>query len=178
MQKEVVEAKAAIGVVNYDKGTDDATAPISVPVEHKQISEEVEPPFVIVEQMPQFPGGEKELLNFIKNNLHYPVLAQEMGISGVVIINFVIIKRVAFRTLKFPVESEADVMKKLSGSSNSCLNGLPVDKEGKAPLCPPCPPWFMLFEPARCALIPIAFDPCASLFLPITLFVVPRSSKA
>jgi protein TonB len=100
MQKEVVEAKAAIGVVNFDKGTDDAAAPIPVPAEHAQISEEAEPPFVIVEQMPQFPGGEKELMNFIKNNLRYPVLAQEMGISGVVIINFVIDKEGGISDIK------------------------------------------------------------------------------
>lgn len=92
MQREVVEEKAAIGVVNYDKGTDDVSAPIAVPVEHAQISEETEAPFVIVEQMPQFPGGEKEMMNFIRSNLRYPVLAQEMGVSGTVIINFVIDK--------------------------------------------------------------------------------------
>ena len=92
MQKEVVEAKAAIGVVNYDKGTDDASAPIPVPAEHAKITEDTEAPFVIVEQMPQFPGGEKEMMNFIKSNLHYPVLAQEMGISGNVIVSFIIDK--------------------------------------------------------------------------------------
>ncbi len=92
MQKEVVEEKAAIGAVNYDKGTDDISAPIAVAAEHAKISEDAEAPFVIVEQMPQFPGGEKEMMNFIKTNLHYPVLAQEMGVSGTVIINFVIDK--------------------------------------------------------------------------------------
>jgi protein TonB len=92
MQKEVVETKAAIGATNYDKGTDDISAPIAVPEEHAKISEETEAPFVIVEQMPQFPGGEKEMMNFIRSHLKYPVLAQEMGVSGTVIINFVVDK--------------------------------------------------------------------------------------
>lgn len=31
----------------------------------------------MVEQMPQFPGGDRELLSFIAKNLHYPTIAQE-----------------------------------------------------------------------------------------------------
>lgn len=90
MQREVVEEKAAIGTVNYNKGTDDVTAPIAVTKENTKITEDEEAPFVIVEQMPQFPGGEKEMMKFIYDNLKYPILAQEMGVSGTVIINFVV----------------------------------------------------------------------------------------
>lgn len=43
-----------------------------------------------VEQMPQFPGGEEELMKFIKDNLHYPKVAAEVGIEGRVTIRFVI----------------------------------------------------------------------------------------
>ncbi len=89
MQKEVVEEKAAIGTVNFDKGTDDVAAPIAKKAV-TEITEEVEQPFVVVEQMPQFPGGEKEMMKFIKANLKYPVIAQEMGVSGTVIVNFVV----------------------------------------------------------------------------------------
>jgi periplasmic protein TonB len=88
MQKEVVEEKAAIGTVNFDKGTDDIAAPIAK--KNIEITEETEQPFVVVEQMPQFPGGEKEMMKFIKDNLKYPVIAQEMGVSGTVIVNFVV----------------------------------------------------------------------------------------
>jgi periplasmic protein TonB len=88
MQKEVVEEKAAIGAVNFDKGTDDVAAPIAK--DNSKITEEVEQPFAVVEQMPQFPGGEKEMMKFIHDNLKYPVIAQEMGVSGTVIVNFVV----------------------------------------------------------------------------------------
>jgi len=88
LQKEVVEAKAAISNVAFDKGTDDVAAPVAT--EKNQITEEPDQPFVIVEQMPQFPGGEKEMMKFIKNNLRYPSLAAENGISGTVIVNFVV----------------------------------------------------------------------------------------
>lgn len=88
MQKEVVEAKAAVGAVDFNKGTDDISAPIAK--ENKQIVEDVDKPFVNVEQMPEFPGGPKEMMKFINNNLHYPVIASEMGVSGTVIVQFVV----------------------------------------------------------------------------------------
>ena len=89
-QKEAVEATAAISNVTFEKGTDDITAPIATADKNTEITEEAEKPFVVVEQMPQFPGGEKEMMKFIKNNLHYPVIATEMGISGTVTLNFVV----------------------------------------------------------------------------------------
>jgi len=46
--------------------------------------------FTYVEQMPSFPGGEKELMNFLSKNLHYPVAARENGIEGKVAIQFVV----------------------------------------------------------------------------------------
>jgi len=88
-QKEAVETKSAISNVTYDKGTDDIAAPLANTTTKTQITEE-EKPFVIVEQMPQFPGGEKEMMKFIKNNLRYPSTAIEMGISGTVTLNFVV----------------------------------------------------------------------------------------
>lgn len=86
LQKEVIETKAAISNVAFDKGSDDVAAPIAT----QKITEEPDQPFVIVEQMPQFPGGEKEMMKFIKNNLRYPSLAAENGIQGTVIVNFVV----------------------------------------------------------------------------------------
>jgi len=88
MQKEVIETKAAVSNVAFDKGTDDVAAPVAIA--NTEITEETDQPFVIVEQMPQFPGGEKEMMKFIRNNLKYPSIAQENGISGTVIVNFVV----------------------------------------------------------------------------------------
>jgi TonB family protein len=47
-------------------------------------------PFVIVEEMPLYPGGEGELLKFIQDNLKYPEEAKEQKIEGKVIIRFVV----------------------------------------------------------------------------------------
>ena len=49
--------------------------------------------YTIVDEMPSFPGGpdsERELLKFVSKNLHYPEQAEEAGISGTVIVSFVI----------------------------------------------------------------------------------------
>ena len=43
-----------------------------------------------IEKSPEFPGGEKALLDFISANLHYPFEAVRKGIHGRVIIRFVV----------------------------------------------------------------------------------------
>ena len=49
-----------------------------------------EAPFVVVEEMPSYPGGDIELLNFIKNNTRYPEAAKAGKIQGRVIVRFVV----------------------------------------------------------------------------------------
>lgn len=45
-----------------------------------------------VEVMPQYPGGENALMEFISNNLHYPMSDAEKGTQGRVTIRFVVTK--------------------------------------------------------------------------------------
>ena len=44
----------------------------------------------VVEKMPQYPGGETALLNYINKNIKYPKTAQDKGIQGKVILRFVV----------------------------------------------------------------------------------------
>jgi len=48
--------------------------------------------FDSVEQMPSFPGGSIALMDYIHNNMRYPVLAAEYGAKGKVIMSFVVDK--------------------------------------------------------------------------------------
>ena len=48
--------------------------------------------FITVEQMPAFPGGERAMMRFLADNLKYPVIAQENGIQGRVISEFIVKK--------------------------------------------------------------------------------------
>jgi len=47
-------------------------------------------PFFILEDKPEFPGGEQALLKFLAKNVKYPVICQENGIQGMVTVSFVI----------------------------------------------------------------------------------------
>jgi len=87
--ENIVKSTTAIGITDVKNGTDDIAAPM--PTEDAQIVEVVEP-FTMVEQMPEFAGGEKEMNEFIAKNLRYPTLASESGISGMVIVRFVVNK--------------------------------------------------------------------------------------
>jgi TonB family protein len=56
--------------------------------------------FTIVENMPEFPGGQKALYEFLVKNLKYPAKAKKKGISGKVYVNFVIGKDGQVRDIK------------------------------------------------------------------------------
>lgn len=60
---------------------------VTVEEEVEEVADEV---FVIVEQMPTFPGGDLELRKFLAQSVKYPVIAQENGIQGRVFVRFVI----------------------------------------------------------------------------------------
>ena len=48
--------------------------------------------FMVVEQMPQFPGGQEALMKFLAQNLRYPEEARKAAIQGRVIASFVVRK--------------------------------------------------------------------------------------
>lgn len=64
----------AVPVIEEDEGDDDAEV------------------FIIVEDMPEFPGGELALRKWIGSNIKYPVIAAENGIQGKVYVTFVVDK--------------------------------------------------------------------------------------
>ncbi len=46
--------------------------------------------FMIVENMPEFPGGDAALIKYITSHVNYPVICQENGVQGRVSVSFVI----------------------------------------------------------------------------------------
>ncbi|PIF06595.1 MAG: energy transducer TonB [Draconibacterium sp.] len=46
--------------------------------------------FIVVEERPEFPGGERALQHYIASAVNYPVVAQENGIKGKVLVSFII----------------------------------------------------------------------------------------
>ena len=89
---QIAENDADVEETTIKSSEDDNTA-----VEIKYIEpvvEEEEPAeeeiFMVVEQMPEFPGGMAELMKFLGKNIKYPTIAQENGIQGRVIVQFVV----------------------------------------------------------------------------------------
>ena len=70
----------------------DVEVVIAPPVEAPVEEEEEEVIFVVVESMPEFPGGQQAMMRYIGENIKYPVIAQENGIQGRVICQFVVEK--------------------------------------------------------------------------------------
>jgi protein TonB len=89
-QETLTNTKVAISIAdvkgNSDKGQDIAD------VKQQVTQVEEDHVYQVIEQMPQYPGGESELMSYIAKNLKYPVIAQENGIQGKVILRFVVSK--------------------------------------------------------------------------------------
>lgn len=62
-----------------------------MPIEDEKIN--VDEIFIIVEEMPEFPGGDNALLNFLNKNAIYPEAAAEINIEGTVYVYFVVNKK-------------------------------------------------------------------------------------
>lgn len=93
---EVQESTAAVGATTFDKGTDDLNVvrvhKDEIIVEEKKPEPKKDEIFTAVEQMPQFPGGEGELLKYISTHIKYPTMAAENNIQGRVVVKFVVQK--------------------------------------------------------------------------------------
>ncbi|HSL85931.1 MAG TPA: M56 family metallopeptidase, partial [Bacteroidales bacterium] len=66
--------------------TEDVAPPPPPPPVPAQATE----PYVVVEEMPTFPGGELELLKYLSENTLYPESAKEKGVTGRVILRFAV----------------------------------------------------------------------------------------
>lgn len=90
-QDELTETKVQISIADV-KGNDELNGQDIADLQEVITSgpEEKEEPYTMVEQMPQYPGGPAELLKYIAKNLRYPVISQENGIQGRVILRFVV----------------------------------------------------------------------------------------
>ena len=63
-----------------------------VPVQVVEEEPEEQTIFEVVENMPDFPGGQAALMQYLAKNIKYPTIAQENGTQGRVIVQFVVNK--------------------------------------------------------------------------------------
>lgn len=60
------------------------------PVVAEEVPVESDEPFIIVQNMPFFGSGDADLLSYLSQNIKYPIMARESGITGTVYISFVV----------------------------------------------------------------------------------------
>jgi protein TonB len=98
---EVVQSTTLFNIVENDveietdiiidvESTEDLLIEEYVPQEiEEEVVEEAEI-FLVVENQPEFPGGEEGRLKYLRDNVKYPDLAKESGIQGTVYVQFVV----------------------------------------------------------------------------------------
>lgn len=106
-----------------------------------QTLEKSDPVFISVEQMPEFPGGEEALMNYIAKNIKYTVSAREKNIEGSVYVFFIVDKSgevTKVRLLKgFNKECDEEavrVVKSLPKFKPGMQNGEPVNVQYTLPI--------------------------------------------
>ena len=91
-QDDLAKTNTAIGTFDV-KGNDEADGEV---LKAKEViadevpKEEETKVFDVVEQMPEFPGGQGALLKWISDHIRYPAIAEENGIQGRVVCTFVV----------------------------------------------------------------------------------------
>ena len=96
-QAELMQTNTAIGALDVKGNSDNgeilkvtqrvADEPVKPAEEKPEVENKV---FEVVEQMPSFPGGPSALMKYLSENIKYPVVAQENGVQGRVVVSFVV----------------------------------------------------------------------------------------
>ena len=137
---ELNVSKAAISTTDQAGVFDDPDA-VDVGELTQIVEDTLAPVQLVVEQMPDFPGGRGELLKFIGQNVKYPEIAKENGIQGKVFVQFVVNTKgkitnvVVIRGIDPSCDKEAiRVVKMMPDWIPGKQNGLPVRVQFVVPI--------------------------------------------
>jgi protein TonB len=136
--REMQNVNIGIQHIEGSYGTD--YDPITI-IENTITEESQSAPIKFVDIMPEFPGGEEELLKYVNNNIIYPTIARENGITGRVVLTFIVsvdgtISNISvLRDIGGGCAEEAiRVVKKMPKWSAGRHNGRPVNVEFNLPI--------------------------------------------
>ena len=135
-QDELKETQTAFGQTDFDKGTDDRNVTrqhkdevIVEEIKHEPVKEEV---FKAVEQMPTFPGGDAELMKWLRDHIQYPTVAMENNIQGRVVVQFVVTKTGKVGEVKVVRSVDRDLDKEAIRVCKSLPDFIPGRMNGQA----------------------------------------------
>ncbi|MBQ2484167.1 MAG: energy transducer TonB [Muribaculaceae bacterium] len=135
-QDELKETETAFGQKDNDKGTEDRnvtrTLKEEVVVEKKTpVEEKKEEIFKSVEQMPTFPGGDAALMKYLSSHINYPAMAQENGVQGRVVVQFVVTKTGKVGEVKVVRSVDKDLDREAVRVCKSLPNFVPGRQNGQ-----------------------------------------------
>jgi TonB family protein len=90
--------------------------------------------FDVVEEMPQFPGGQAKLLEYLLKSVRYPAEAEKAGLQGRVVVTFVVEKDGSITN----VEVRKGIAPSLDAEALRVINAMPnwtSGKQGGKPVC-------------------------------------------
>jgi protein TonB len=133
-QDDLSKTNTAIGAFDV-KGNDEAEGEVlkakEVVVDEKPKEEETKV-FDVVEQMPQFPGGPNALFEYLSKNIKYPVVAEENGIQGRVIVTFVVERDGSITEVKVAKSVDPSLDKEAMRVVKSMPHWIPGKQNGSA----------------------------------------------
>lgn len=136
-QDDLTKTNTSIGAFDV-KGNDEAAG---VVLQAKQDIAQPEPPkheevenkvFTTVEQMPSFPGGDAALMNWLRNNVRYPAVAEENGIQGRVVVSFVVERNGSITDVQVVKSVDPSLDKEAARVVKSMPNWVPGKQNGSA----------------------------------------------
>lgn len=134
-QDELMNTKTAIGAIDV-KGNDDKGGEVlklkeavAQPEPKPEVENKV---FDVVEQMPSFPGGPSALMKYLSENVRYPVVAQENGVQGRVVVSFVVEKDGHITDVKVVRSVDPSLDKEAARVVKSMPSWIPGKQNGSA----------------------------------------------
>lgn len=134
-QEDLQKTKTTIGAFNV-VGNDEvggevlkAKEEIAQPEPPKEVENKI---FDVVEEQPSFPGGAGALMQWLRDNIKYPVIAAENGIEGRVIVQFVVSKTGSISDVRVARSVDPSLDKEAVRVVSSMPNWTPGKQNGSA----------------------------------------------
>jgi TonB family protein len=105
-----------------------AATPSTANTSEKEVTREG---VLLVEQMPSYPGGDKALMEYLRNNVRYPTNAADKGVEGRVVCSCVISAQGAVTEVKVLASVDPDLDKEAMRVILNMPNWIPGRQNGK-----------------------------------------------
>lgn len=102
-QDEATENEAQVGAIDVTEGSNDLNKQVirqEVVVEAPPVQEEQVYDMAMVEQQPEFPGGQAAMYKWLGDHIVYPAQASEEGVQGRVVVSFEVSKTGSIENVK------------------------------------------------------------------------------